>query len=370
MNSMFHTLYFEGTRNCNLNCKYCSTKSNVKTKYPDIPTNKIIERVFKPAWDLGTRMIDFSGGEFLIRKDAFTLLKEANDIGFRISLVTNGKLINQKMIDKLQNTLGDNLLLSLGVNSFDEKNIETRDYEAKKTLDIINLVERNGIGINMVVTIGKFNADTFEDTISYIDKLRLPYNRTPFVPRNADCGSLMFDKETMRNKIHPTLLKYYRGYVSYIPFFLNEDEYFKHSKQNREVSLVPTNPSVGCWVGSFYGINPEGEVAPCPLLLDHVSGGNVYKESLYDILYNSDLFKNIVDRTKLKGKCGTCKYNYTCGGCRVMAYYQSGDVMAEDPTCFIEDLSEEELQELEEKTYKNFKNYNRMTAFGGVFKKD
>ena len=101
-----------------------------------------------------------------------------------------------------------------------------------------------------------------------------------------------------------------------------------------------------------------------------MSGGNVYKESLYDILYNSDLFKNIVDRTKLKGKCGTCKYNYTCGGCRVMAYYQSGDVMAEDPTCFIEDLSEEELQELEEKTYKNFKNYNRMTAFGGVFKKD
>lgn len=370
MNSLFHTLYFEATRNCNLKCKYCSTNSNTMHRHSDVPTNRIIERVFNPAWNLGTRMIDFSGGEFLVRKDAMTLLKEANDIGFRISLVTNGKMINQKMIDKLQDILGDNLLISLGVNSFDDSNVDTRDFEANKTLDLIKLIEKNDITINMCVTIGKFNADSFKDTISQIDKLKLPYNRIPFTPRNATCNELMFDKQLMKEKIHPVLLKYYRGYVSYVPFFLNEDDYFKHTNQNHEISKVPTAPSVGCWVGSFYGINPEGEVAPCPLLLDHVSGGNVYKENLQDILYESDLFKNIVDRTKLKGKCGACKYNFTCGGCRVMAYYQSGDVMAEDPTCFIDELSDAEINKLEKETYKSFRNYNRMTNFGGVFKKD
>ncbi|MDY0140898.1 MAG: radical SAM protein [Bacteroidales bacterium] len=369
MNPLFHTLYFEATRNCNLNCQYCSTKSNVKEKYIDVETDKIIERVLKPAWDLGTRMIDFSGGEFLLRKDAFTLLKVANDMGFRISIVTNGTLLNQKMIDRLKDLLGGNLLISLGVNSFDNKNVETRDCEVDKTLELIDLLEKNGISMNLCVTIGKFNADSFADTISKINDLKLPYNRTPFTPRNFDCGSLMFDKETMREKIHPSLLKYYRGYVSYVPFLLTEEDYVKHSGQSHKDSKVPTSPSVGCWVGSFYGINAEGDVAPCPLLLDNVSGGNVYEQNLKDILFESDLFKNIVDRKQLKGKCGNCKYTYTCGGCRVMAYYQTGDVMAEDPTCFMADLSEKELQEMEKQTYKNFKNYYRMTNFGGVFKK-
>lgn len=370
MQSLFHTLYFEASRNCNLNCKFCSTKSNVKHRFEDVDTDKIIERVFKPAWELGTRMIDFSGGEFLLRKDAFTLLKVANDMGFRISIVTNGVMMNQKMIDKLQDLLGDNLLISLGVNSFDEKNEETRDFDANKTIKLIDLLEKNGVSINLCVTIGKFNADTFADTISHINELKLPYNRTPFSPRNADCSSLMFDKETMRDKIHPSLLKYFRGYVSYVPFFLTEEDYVKHTGQGHNESKVPTSPSVGCWVGSFYGINAEGEVAPCPLLLDHVSGGNVYEEDLKDILFESDVFKKVVDRKQLKGKCGTCKYNYTCGGCRVMAYYQSGDIMAEDPTCFKADLSKDELLEMEKQTYKSFKNYYRMTNFGGVFKKD
>jgi radical SAM protein with 4Fe4S-binding SPASM domain len=342
----------------------------VKKKYDDVSMDRIIERIFKPAWQLGTRMIDFSGGEFLVRKDAFALLKVANDMGFRISIVTNGVLINQKMIDKLQNLLGDNLLISLGINSFDDKNQDTRDFEADKTIKLIDLLEKNGIAINLCVTVGKFNADTFADTISHINELKLPYNRTPFTPRNVDCYHLMFDKETMRDKIHPSLLKYFRGYVSYVPFFLKEEDYVKHTGQGHEQSKVPTNPSVGCWVGSFYGINPEGEVAPCPLLLDNISGGNVYEQDLKDILFKSELFTNIVDRSKLKGKCGSCKYNFTCGGCRVMAYYQTGDVMAEDPTCFIDELSEDEIAEFEKTTDKNFRSYNIMTNFGGVFKKD
>ncbi len=370
MNSLFHTLYFEATRNCNLNCKCCSTKSNVKQKYVDVPTKLIVERVFEPAWNLGTRMIDFSGGEFLLRKDAFELLKIANDIGFKISIVSNGTTINQKNIDKLKSILNDNILISLGINSFDYDNVETRDFDAEKTLKIIELLEKNGITINMCVTVGKFNADSFNKTLKNIDDLKLPYNRIPFTPRNTPCHSLMFDKETMKNKIYPALLEYFRGYVSYVPFFLNEDDYKKHSNQDSLTSKVPTNPSVGCWVGSFYGINPEGEVAPCPLLLDNISGGNVYKQNLKEILFESELFVKIVNRNNLKGKCGSCKYNFTCGGCRVMAFYQSNDIFAEDPTCFIDELSDEELIELEKKTYKNFRNYYRMTNFGGVFKKE
>lgn len=367
---LFHTLYFEATRNCNLLCRYCSTKSNTKSNFDDIPAGKIIDRILNPAWDLGTRMIDFSGGEFLLRKDAYQLLKEAHDIGFKISIVTNGTTVNQKVIDKLQDILGKNILISLGINSFDAENAETRDFDYKKTLSLISLLEKNNITINLCVTIGKFNADHFADTIKQIDDLKIPYNRIPFSPRNATCKELMFDQETMMKKIHPVLLKYFRGYVSYVPFFLDPTVYLEKTGQEIKMSNVPTNPSVGCWVGSFYGISPEGEVAPCPLLLDHISGGNVLKTKLKDILFQTELFTKVVNRKEIKGKCGSCKYNYTCGGCRVMAYYQSEDIMAEDPTCFIDKISKEELLKMENETARQFNNYRRMTSFGGVFRKN
>ena len=46
-----------------------------------------------------------------------------------------------------------------------------------------------------------------------------------------------------------------------------------------------------------------------------------------------------------------------------MAYYKTGNPFAEDPTCFIGELSEDELADLEKRTARNFKNYNRMLKF-------
>ncbi len=43
-----------------------------------------------------------------------------------------------------------------------------------------------------------------------------------------------------------------------------------------------------------------------------------------------------------------------------MAYYKTSNPFAEDPTCFIDSLNEEELLDYEKRTARNFKNYNRM----------
>lgn len=370
MHSLFHTLYFEVTRNCNLNCQHCSTGSNTKCIFNDIPIEKIVSRILKPAWELGTNHIEFSGGEFLIREDAFKLLEIANNIGFKISIVSNGTTLTDKVLQKIKNLLGDNILISLGVNEFSKSNKDTRDYDSEKILNLIKKIESYNITINMCVTVGKFNSKSFSETIQIIDDLKLPYNRIPLVPRNNHCESLMFDSKDMKDDINPVLRKYFRGYVSYVPFFLPPDVYEQVTTKEEFQTCVPTSPSIGCWVGSFYGINPEGEVAPCPLLLDHISGGNVLETDLYDILYNSELFKKIVDRTNLKGKCKDCKYNYTCGGCRTMAFYKTGDVFGEDPDCFIDTLSESELNVLENETIEGFKKYYRMTKFANVLKKN
>lgn len=364
MPGMYHMLYLEATRRCNFNCPNCSSGSQGEIPESDDPKfEDIVNKILIPAKKLGTEYIDFSGGEFLLRKDAFDLMEVSHKMGFGLGISSNGSSLTDKTLEKMTSIVGQNMLISLGINSFTDENLVSRQSSSDFFLKTLERLEKHHMRVNVSVTMGNFNKDTFEETIKKITDLGLPFNRIPYTPRNSNDTSWMFDKESMKNCLHPVLCSNYKGYVSYVPFFLSKEKYNKIADVNDNFP-VPVNPSVGCWVGSFYAINPNGDVAPCPLLSDHVSGGNVYKENLEDILFKSELFTKIVDRNNFKGKCGTCKFNYACGGCRTYTHFLTGDIYGSDPTCFIDDLNEEELNALEEKTAKNFKNYCRMVHFG------
>lgn len=367
MLNKFNTLYLETTRNCNLSCKYCSSGSNKIQKSIDLPYDVIVNRILKPAYDLGTRLINFSGGEFLIRQDSIKLLNYANSIGYDIALASNGLLLTEDNLKKIKDAVGNNIIISLGINSFDSDNKETRELDFQYTLKIIERLEKYNFRVNISVTMGDFNKYCFEETINKIQELKLPFNRIPFVPRNCNMQNLMVSKDSLKNWFHPELIKNFNGQVSYTPYFLPKEIYEQISGQNLNIDQIPINPNIGCWVGAYYAINPEGDVSPCPMFLDHVTAGNVLKTPLYDILYRSEMFNKITDRKNLEGKCGNCKFTYTCGGCRVLSYYYTGNVYAEDPTCFIDDLSEIELKNLESQTVKSFKNYVRMAKFGNLY---
>ncbi len=126
---------------------------------------------------------------------------------------------------------------------------------------------------------------------------------------------------------------------------------------------MPHNPPIGCWVGTWLAVNPEGDVSVCPVLLDSLSAGNVREKPLDRIVYESELFRNILDR----GKCGNCRYQYTCGGCRAMAYYHTGDCMSEDPTCFFDPVDKTTVSEHDEETNRMFKKYSIIARYVGLY---
>jgi radical SAM protein with 4Fe4S-binding SPASM domain len=372
MLSYFHTLYFETTRRCNFACDNCATGSQLRGRQwgGELTVSQIVDRIFQPAHRLGTRTIIFSGGEFLLRRDAFELLEAANEQGFRVHVVSNGSTLTDHVVARLKALLGRNLKITLGINSFDnEENTETRDVGADSTLTLIDKLKKERIVINVCVAIGKHTAGSLDATIEKINELKVPFNRIPFSPRNSTAHDQMLDRATMCHVVHPALRKYYQGYVSLVPFLVSPATYERYAGQNEQNTRVPTNPSVGCWCGSFYTINPEGEVSVCPMLGDSLSGGNVLEVDLESILFHSDLFKAIVSRKDFGGKCGTCQYNFTCGGCRAMAYYHTGDVTGEDPTCFIHDLEDGQRQALQQEMEEKFAAYVPMSGLGGLYTK-
>jgi radical S-adenosyl methionine domain-containing protein 2 len=122
---------------CNFNCTFCYSKweltdkkykcsQDIKNKMDLIsllydffrPDSKI--NPLKKIANWNSVRINLSGGEPLLIRELDQLILHAFSVGFRVSLVTNGSLLNEKFIE---NT--GNYLCKLGL-SMDSPNVETQ----------------------------------------------------------------------------------------------------------------------------------------------------------------------------------------------------------------------------------------------------
>ena len=79
---------------CNNNCRFCYDLN--KRKIPPKGTKNLLFELAQGR-KIGCNYVDFIGGEVTIRKDVFTIIKKAKDIGYeRICLTTNGRLLSYK----------------------------------------------------------------------------------------------------------------------------------------------------------------------------------------------------------------------------------------------------------------------------------
>ena len=374
MDYSFSMLYFEATRRCNLQCPMCMTSSNdpavVRESFRrELDFDQIRDRVLIPAKNLQIKAVGWSGGEFLLRDDAYDLLRLTTDLGFRCNICTNCEVLDRETLIRIRDATDGNGTIAVGLNSLDPDNQETRDAEVEKTLDVIRMCEELGLDRHVIVTLGKYNTETFEKTIQYLVDRKISYNRSPLVPRGSGCAGWeeqRFTREDLKDKFHPTLRRHPNGYVSYTPYFLSPELHARYSGGAAN-NTVPQNPPIGCWCGNWLTLNAEGDVSVCPVLLDALSAGNVHDKPLDQIVRDSELFATITDRNKLKGRCGRCRYKMTCGGCRAMAYYYTGDYMGEDPTCFFEPVDESTVCEHEEETNRIFRQYLLVAAYSGFY---
>jgi radical SAM protein with 4Fe4S-binding SPASM domain len=360
----FKTIFFEATRLCNLACPMCMASSNDTKLVRDsvkqeLSTDEIEEHVFKTAHEIGVDTITWSGGEFVLRKDALELIRRATKYGYSSIVTTNAKNLTRQNLIELNEASGGTIVIAVGINSIDNEESWTRDSECDPSIKVLEWCEELGIRRNVVVTIGQHNLATLDKTLQWIADRGIPYNRSPFTARGSGrdyWDQLRFTDKDMDEVIHPALRKHPLGYISYTPFFLSPEVHERYSKGVRNVT-VPQNPSIGCWCGTWIGLSAEGDVSPCAILIDELDCGNVRDKTFQEIIDDSPTFQKILDREQLTGKCGRCRYKLTCGGCRAMAWFEHGDYMAEDPTCFFEPEDETTVSEHEEETNRMFKRY-------------
>ncbi|MBN1997107.1 radical SAM protein [candidate division KSB1 bacterium] len=85
-------LHYYITYSCNCCCTFCDIWRTPKYSSGHDAQIQDVEKNLKSAYKIGTRFVDFTGGEPLLHPDLPFMLKAAKSIGYRTSITTNCKL--------------------------------------------------------------------------------------------------------------------------------------------------------------------------------------------------------------------------------------------------------------------------------------
>ncbi len=334
----FFLCYFETTRRCNLHCSHCMTRRESSAEAPEMSTEEAKTRVLDEVSAISSNAaIAFSGGEHLLRPDAYELLEYAGKLGIWSFINTNGRLLMETdAVRQASRATGGKAVFALSLNSLDAcTNCCGRDDSPETVWRAAERCEKEHAPFFFIVTVSKGNLATLPETVKFLRKRNVPMLRSPFVPRGAGGAfrHLMIDRADMERTLHPALTGNPLSYISFTPFFGSPD-LIEAGASHFALRIA----GAGCQAArSFAAVSAEGQVAPCVHLLDSSCAcGNVRTERLSEVIRDAPLFAALRSRAGLKGKCGRCRYRQTCGGCRAQAFYHSGDVEGEDPTCFFE----------------------------------
>ena len=331
------------TEKCNLWCKHCyqGERSIEEMSLPE--ARKVIAEVsamlkdWSEAYDIAfSPSFNITGGEPFLRRDLFAILGEIKKNNFEIFLLTNGTLVDQTRTRMLADLGVKGVQVSIEGAEEVHDSIRGEGSFAKSAEGIERLVEA-GLPVTLNVTLSNLNAGQIKKVIafgSHVGAQRIGFSRLVPYGRGMSLLSQILKPEQVQDLYESLWSLEIRSLE-----LVTGDPLASQLKLKSNGDAGSTAVS-GCAAGvSGLTILPNGNVTPCRRL--PLSLGNVRKNSLRRIWATSPILEALRDRSRYKGKCGTCRRWAHCRGCRAIAYAFSrsrgaDDFLADDPQCFID----------------------------------
>ncbi len=336
---------WEVTRRCNLNCVHCrsaSTMNSFDTAFDMAEARGLIDEIAS----FSSPVIVLSGGEPLLRPDLFEIASHGSDKGLRMCIATNGSLVTDEVCLKMKAARIKMVSMSLdGSKAGTHDNFRNQAGAFEGVVRAAGLFNRHGIEFLINSSFTKRNQAEIPEVMRLAKRLGAKaWYMFMIVPtgRGEEIMSELISKEDYEEilKWHyeaekgesdmlmrPTCAPHYYRIV---PQMNRQAE--AGDKLERRTLKFSTGGSKGCLAGQLIClITAEGEVFPCSYFPR--SAGNVKTTPFKEIWEKSEIFQELRDFSKYKGKCGDCEYLSVCGGCRARADAVYGDYLEEEPFC-------------------------------------
>lgn len=348
------TLAWEMTRACALACVHCRAEAQPRRDPRELSTaegRRLIDQVV----EIGQPILVLTGGDPLMRRDIFELAAYAIGRGLRTALSPSAtRLVTPAALARLR-TIGVSMIhLSLdGATGAVHDAFRGVPGSYQRTREIAREVTAAGLPLQIGTTVTRHNVATLPAIAAEVAAMGVSVWSVFFlVPTGrgqaADMISAAEHERTLRWLYHHGLTAPYRVRTTAAPHYRRVVIQAGRRKRARGApeqaprweatgagyalreGQAPSERGVNDGDG-FCFVSHRGDVCPSGFLA--LSAGNLRERSLVDLYRDSPLFRDLRDRSLLRGRCGRCSFRGVCGGSRARAYALTGDYLAEDPSC-------------------------------------
>jgi len=335
------TCVWEVTMGCNMNCGHCGSSCN-----KPLPDELNTEEAFKfvdMCKNIGLEWITLSGGEPLIRKDLFLIIKKFSENNILANIITNGWLLTEETAKNLKNSGVSTVAISLdGTENIHDKIRKPGSF--KRILTAFENLKKHDIYIGSVTTVTNKNIDILEEIKEILIKSGVDLWQLQI---GIPMGNFLNHTDWL---IPPEKIKYLINFT--YDNILNEKRIDLHaadcigycSEKELETFNKINNPyRFSLWHGCNAGIRSfgmlhNGDILGCTSIRDKsFIEGNIKEKTLREIWESPDTFlwrRNLIPE-KLGGRCKSCDYCETClGGCPNTRLTINKSIYSENQYCW------------------------------------
>lgn len=332
------------TERCNLRCSHCYQGETDKSELSFTQIKNVVGEIretlrewsdiygicFSPSFSI-------TGGEPFLRTDILQILEELRKEEIAIYILSNGTLVDKNRADALSSLGIRGVQVSIEGPRKIHDGIRGNGSFTRAMKGVGHLLE-SGIRVTLNVTLSYMNADYVHELVSLASASgvhHLGFSRLVPCGRGRQLLPKMMDAQKVQ-EIYESLLSVHIDGLEIVtgdPVASQMD-----LKTNADMGYTACS---GCAAGvSGITLRPDGTINACRRL--DIPLGNIRSDSLREVWATSEVLNSLRDKSKYKGKCGTCGRWAVCRGCRAIAYAYSlskgeADYLAEDPQCFIEE---------------------------------
>ncbi|HXC92816.1 MAG TPA: GeoRSP system radical SAM/SPASM protein [Geobacteraceae bacterium] len=322
------TINWALNNSCNFSCRHCYSRIDTGDELDGATLKECLTKCAKA----GVMAVNFGGGEPLLRSDILDIARHAADAGFRVSMNSNGYLIDRARAVALKAAGFAKIGISIDSHLADvHDNFRGMQGSHAKALAALLHLRQAGIKTSISTVICTFNYNTIDELISMARK----HGASQLNFHNFKCSGLgLANKDEL--DLSPSLWKdFYRDAMKRklecSDLDISLDDPIIASLGMRDESAMVKGSVCG---KLSLNIKSNGDITPCGFIPSII--GNIVKDDLKEVWKNSQVLDKLRHKTP-QGKCASCNDYAEClGGCSARALAMTGDFNNPDPHCWVE----------------------------------
>lgn len=303
-------MYIYLTNECNLKCSHCYMNSGNQNK-DELTTEKWIE-VINQFQKNGGLSLTITGGEPVMQSGFENILKHSSNLKIQNTVLTNGTLWTNQLIDKLSPYINEVQISIDGVDEISNSIIRGKGYFDKAVNTTIRFAN-NGIRTSVATTFTFENLKFAQRYNNFVEKINKETNNKVFFKLSKKIlkGRNVNYSNKENNKFYDEVKK------------IENLSYNNSDLKNFIIEHEPNTGMINCGFGGI-SLDASGNVFFCNRISEIHDYGNILQKPLKDFIKIGHEINKLTSVDNVT-PCRECELKYICGGgCRIDDYNFKG----------------------------------------------